>query len=55
MDISFSLKEKSDLTSRIMYSVHEKYEKKTSPVGAKREKKRKEKEMSNDKGIFEEH
>jgi hypothetical protein len=43
MDISFSLKEKSDLTSRIMYLVHEKYEKNTSPVGAKREKKNKRK------------
>jgi hypothetical protein len=43
MDISFSLKEKSDLTSRM---INEKYEKNTSPVGAKREKKRKEKEMS---------
>jgi hypothetical protein len=56
MDISFSLKEKSDLTSRIMYLVHEKYEKNTSPVGAKREKKKKRKgNVSNDKGIFEEH
>jgi hypothetical protein len=56
MDISFSLKEKSDLTSRIIYLVHEKYEKNTSPVGAKREKKKKRKgNVSNDKGIFEEH